>query len=568
MSGLDAHRRVAGLLGISTNHVDAFGNPHEADEATLSRLIAAFGLPADPQQAAAALDEERNAAPFGLAPVHILDQDDPGPVLPLPRPPQRGPRNGIEWHIRLEDGGERRGRGEEDALRLPSGLPLGYHRLAVAAGRTKAEIDLIVAPRSCHLPEGLRGGARSWGLTAQLYGLRGERDWGIGDFTELEQLCRRAGSLGAAAIGVNPLHALFASEPRHFSPYSPSSRVWLNYLYIDVTAVPGFAEDEAAQALAPRRRLPRRAMPILSIMPRSQPSSARFWKRCSGASAATKWDREGRSPRISNASVRQAGALWPILRFSRRCTSISGGKAVNFPGSRGRRRCATRARPRSPSLPGSMQAASCSSSSCNGLPIASSSTRRRAGGQSGLAIGLYRDLAIGANPHGAEAWADSELVIGGAAIGAPPDPLSRSGQNWGLAPLNPLVLRRRGFAPLIAAIRANMRHAGVLRIDHVMGLCRLYWIPSGGPATAGAYVEYPFEEVLRLVALESRRHRCAVVGEDLGTVPPGFRETMQAANVLSYRIFAFERREDGSFIAPGEYPPSPPRRPLPMIWRP
>src|SRR6185437_5677809 len=149
-----------------------------------------------------------------------------------------------------------------------------------------------------------------------------------------------------------------------------------------------------------------------------------------------------------------------------------------------------------------------------------------------LDIGLYRDLAIGANPHGADAWADSELIVGGASIVAPPDPLSRSGQNWGLAPLNPRVLRRRGFAPLIAALRANMRHAGVLRIDHVMGLRRLYWIPSGNNATSGAYDEYPFEEVLRLLALESRRQNCAVVGEDLGTVPAGFRETMQAANVL------------------------------------
>ncbi len=147
------------------------------------------------------------------------------------------------------------------------------------------------------------------------------------------------------------------------------------------------------------------------------------------------------------------------------------------------------------------------------------------------------------------------LVAAGASIGAPPDPLSRCGQNWGLAPLNPLVLRRRRFAPLIAALRANMRHAGVLRIDHVMGLRRLYWIPSGSEATSGAYVEYPFGEVLRLLALESRRHGCAVVGEDLGTVPDGFRETMQAAGVLSYRILAFERRDDGSFKPPGEYPP-------------
>jgi 4-alpha-glucanotransferase len=178
-----------------------------------------------------------------------------------------------------------------------------------------------------------------------------------------------------------------------------------------------------------------------------------------------------------------------------------------------------------------------------------------AGRASGLGIGLYLDLAVGVNPHGAEAWADQGLVVPDAAIGAPPDALSRAGQNWGLAPINPLALRRRGFAPVIAALRANMRHAGVLRIDHVMSLQRLYWVPNGCPATSGAYVNYPFRDQLRLVALESRRHGCAIVGEDLGTVPEGFREAMQRAGVLSYRIFMFERRGDGSFVAPGDYPP-------------
>jgi 4-alpha-glucanotransferase len=133
--------------------------------------------------------------------------------------------------------------------------------------------------------------------------------------------------------------------------------------------------------------------------------------------------------------------------------------------------------------------------------------------------------------------------------------LSRAGQNWGLAPFNPMVLRRQGFAPFIAALRANMRHAGVLRIDHVMSLDRLYWIPGGMAAQDGAYVGYPFAELLRLLALESHRHRCAVIGEDLGTVPPGFRETMRSAGALSYRVADFERCADGSFIPPVEYPP-------------
>jgi 4-alpha-glucanotransferase len=177
-----------------------------------------------------------------------------------------------------------------------------------------------------------------------------------------------------------------------------------------------------------------------------------------------------------------------------------------------------------------------------------------AGREAGLRIGLYRDLAVGADPNGAEAWVDQELVAPGASIGAPPDALSRAGQNWGLAPVNPLALRRQGFAPFITSLRANMRHAGILRIDHVMSLNRLYWIPSGMEARDGAYVNYPFDDLVRLVALESRRHACAVVGEDLGTVPEGFRDTMRSANILSYRIFVFERRNEGAFVRPPEYP--------------
>ena len=178
-----------------------------------------------------------------------------------------------------------------------------------------------------------------------------------------------------------------------------------------------------------------------------------------------------------------------------------------------------------------------------------------AGCRAGLSIGLYRDLAVGADPEGAEAWSDQELVAPSAAIGAPPDLLSRRGQNWGLAPVNPLVLRQQGYAPFIASLRANMRHAGVLRIDHVMSLDRLYWIPVGTDATNGAYVSYPFDDLLRLVALESRRQRCAVIGEDLGTVPEGFRDRLRTADVLSYRIIFFERSADRGFVPPSRYPP-------------
>src|SRR5271170_6523214 len=187
MSRLDELRRIADLVGIATRHVDALGVVHEPDEATLSRLIAALGLPADPKQAEDALAEEGRAAPFGLSAVHIVAQEDPAPVLQLRLPAGVG---GAEWHCSFEDGTQSAGKSDGAELRLPAGLPLGYHRLALAGGGVAAEIDLVVAPQSCHLGDSLQPGARSWGLTAQLYGLRSARDWGIGDFSDLANLCQ------------------------------------------------------------------------------------------------------------------------------------------------------------------------------------------------------------------------------------------------------------------------------------------------------------------------------------------------------------------------------------------
>jgi 4-alpha-glucanotransferase len=549
MSRLDELRHIADLVGIATRHVDALGIVHEPGEETLARLIAAFGLPGEPQQAAAALAEQDEAAPFGLMRMEIVAQEAAAPVLRLRLPSGAAD---TEWHCRLEDGGERAGRSDGAELRLPAGLPLGYHRLALAAAGESVEISLAVAPETCHLGPALAPGVRSWGLTAQLYGLRSGRDWGIGDFGDLATLCRRAGALGAAVVGINPLHALFAAEPRHFSPYSPSSRAWLDYLYIDVTAVPGFAEDETARALAPNSEIAAaRGAELVDYAavaalkrPVLEALFQRFRKRQHGAAVAEFLAFQ----RAGGQRLRAFGVFEALHEHV-----VGGGGPFSWhdwpPAMRD---------------PNSAEVAEFARAHAERVEFfqflqwqadRQLGEAAAAGRGGGLSIGLYRDLAVGVNPHGAEAWADQELVVPGAAIGAPPDPLSRAGQNWGLAPLNPLALRRRGFATLIAALRANMRHAGILRIDHVMSLQRLYWAPSGMPATAGAYVNYPFRDLLRLLALESRRHGCAVIGEDLGTVPDGFRETMQRANVLSYRVLMFERWGDGSFIPPREYPP-------------
>jgi 4-alpha-glucanotransferase len=568
MSDREAIVELARLLGIAAHYTDAFGQGHEVSNETLLALIDAFGLPADPMLARQELaDWERNA-PLGLDPVYVVHAEATHPELGLRLP--TGCRE-IIWRCQLEGGEERSGRlaaawerpEERFVMPLPTELPLGYHRLELEAAGISAQLSLIVAPARCYLPKELAPNARSWGLTCQLYGLRSKRNWGIGDFSDLARLAGAAGSCGATTLGINPLHALFASEPLHCSPYSPSNRIWLDYLYIDVTVVPGFVEDETARRLieeegfavtlaaARSAKLADYSAIAACKRPVLEALFRRFRSRELDANGKASSDLGGEFrdfQQVSGQSLEDFAVFEALHEKNRRET---GGFSWHDwplperdPRSRSVNEFAAAHRERVEFFQYLQWEAD--------RQLAAAAAAGRA---AGLACGLYRDLAVGADPNGAEAWADQELVTPGASIGAPPDAFNRAGQNWGLAPVNPIVLRRQGYAPFIASLRANMRHAGVLRVDHVMSLNRLYWIPSGMEAKAGAYLTYPFDDLIRLVALESHRQGCAVIGEDLGTVPAGFRETMGSAAVLSYRVLVFERRQDGSFVPPAEYPP-------------
>src|ERR1700726_3107495 len=568
MSSRAALLQLAGLIGVEARYTDALGQTREVSDDTLLALTAAFGLPSDPVCARRQLEEQQRFLPLGLEAAHLVHVEDQHPELLLRLPP--GCRR-VLWSCHLADGDERSGRvivdanssAERFAMALPTGLPLGYHLLEVEADGIIARADLIVAPDRCYLPAELGPGSRSWGLGGQLYGLRSERNWGIGDFTDLAELARVAGGCTASVVGINPLHALFAAEPRHISPYSPSSRSQLNYLYIDVTAVTGFAEDEAIRELtggqwfgathwAARSAAEFIDYGAVAACKRSVLEALfRRFRSCDLGANGTANSTAGRAFRDFQQSAGQSLADFAVF------------EALHEHHFREKRQFSWHSWPAPMRDPRSPQVAAFAAAHRDRVEFfqflqweadRQLAAASRAGREAGLSIGLYRDLAVGANPNGAEAWADQELVAPGASIGAPPDALSRSGQNWGLAPVNPLVLRRQGFAPFIAALRANMRYAGILRLDHVMSLNRLYWIPSGMEAKSGAYVNYPFKELIRLVALESWRQACAVVGEDLGTVPDGFRDTMRSANILSYRIFVFERKSDGTFVPPAQYP--------------
>jgi 4-alpha-glucanotransferase len=446
-------------------------------------------------------------------------------------------------------------------LALPMRLRSGYHRLNLRceAPALAAETLIIVAPRRAYLPDALEHGPGIWGLAVQLYALRSATDWGIGDFACLEDAIRRAAAAGAGAVGVNPLHALALDEPERASPYSPSSRAFLNPLYIALEAVPDFAECDAA---------------------RTQARSPDFAKWLDRLKAADIVDYRG----VAALKLRVLAMLHASFeRMHRRADTGRGRVFAAFLAAEGeslRRFCIfqalreTRGRgdpaqrdwrnwpgplrdPNSAAVAGFAAANEHRISFfayCEWIARLQFEACAAAARDAGMPVGLYVDLAVGVDAAAGDAWAAQETVVAGWSMGAPPDAWNRLGQNWGLVPLNPLALRRRAYQPFIELVRRNMRGAGALRIDHILGFWRSFWIRQGRGAAEGAYVRYPFGDFVAILALESRRWHCIVIGEDLGTVPAGLREALAAAGILSYRLLYFEHGADGKRARPADYP--------------
>jgi (1->4)-alpha-D-glucan 1-alpha-D-glucosylmutase len=376
-----------------------------------------------------------------------------------------------------------------------------------------ATLPALPAPGRCwDAPVG-----RVWGPSVQLYALRSARNWGVGDFGDLAALIEWAAARGAALVGVNPLHALFAHNPAHCSPYSPSTRLAWNALYLDVEAIPEYAECTPARALV---------------------ESDAFRMRLA---------RLREAPLVDYPGV--AAAKQEVLRllYARFCDAPRSPEFERFRTDDLRRHAAWEARAAGESDAGYYEFLQWQADA----QIAHCAERAAA---LGMPIGLYLDIAVSVDRAGSEVAAHPELFARRASLGAPPDAFNPRGQDWGLPPPRPDHMRAGGYALFRRTLAANMRHAGAIRIDHVMQLARLYWVPAGFGATEGAYVQYPLEELMAVLAEESRRHRCMVIGEDLGTVPPQVREAMARAGIPGMRLLRFERDAAGAFHAPQAYP--------------
>ena len=464
----------------------------------------------------------------------------------------------LDEHERREIGGRWLTR---RALALPDDLPPGYHELQVSIGNgANASCALVVAPRSCFEPRVLQEGGRLWGAAVQLYTLRSASNWGMGDFADLEEVVRWCAPSGAAFVGLNPLHALFPGNPWHFSPYSASSRHFLNVLYIAVERVAEFAESAEARAMVaaadfqeelerlratPNVDYPGVARAKLSVL-RVLFEHFRREQRSRSTPRALQFDafklERGEPLRLHalhDAIDEHLRALdrdrywgWPVWPEELRDPAGEGvrkfsaehAEAVEF------------------------------HAWLQWLADAQLGAAQKLARELGMPIGLYGDYAVGVNPSGSETWSDQALYRKTAGVGAPPDALALKGQDWGIPPQDPNVLVAEQYQPFRHLLAANMRHFGALRLDHVMALFRQWWVPVGMGATEGGYVHYPLDDLVSVLALESARHSCLVVGEDLGTVPPEMSHAMNERAVYSYRVLLFEKHADGRFLAPEEYP--------------
>lgn len=561
---------LAAAHGIEAGYHDIWGHRHEAPDATLRALLGDLGVAARSDA-----DVERELAATHLrywgrlAEPVVAVQADSTPVSLLLRLARRGAGERISWRLHAESGATAHGEAEVDALALrecseaadlvyesrtlaiPVALPAGYHRLELRAGDAMAAVLVVAAPATCYRPPRLADDARVWGWSVQLYGMRSSRNWGAGDFGDLLELIDLAALRGACAIGLNPLHARFAHDAGRASPYAPSSRLWLDALAIDVEAIEDFGECDATRARV---------------------DTPAFRARLAALREAELVDYEGVS-RAKHEVLRGLHAHFRIRHLAHDTQRAREFRAFQSQAGDALRRHASfealheAAGVDSSAVPCATPSDVSTAQARHELPwrveyheylqwqadrqLARAAARCR---ERGMAIGLYLDLAVSVDRSGSDACSFPGCFAANASVGAPPDDFNLAGQDWGLPAPLPQALRERGHEPFVLALRANMRHAGALRIDHVMGLTRLFWVPRGAGARDGAYVRYPLDELMAIVKLESHRNRCVVVGEDLGTVPDAVREALAAARVLSYRLLYFQRDASGGFLAPHAYP--------------
>jgi len=505
----DTLRQQAVAAGLLPEWIDVQGRTQQVAPPTLRALLNSLG-PTTP-------DTDRLP--------RLLIANDAGVALP-------GAQPGHRWRVTFESGETAEGtvqQAPDGRGWLPPVPRYGYHRLELDDLHT----TLAVAPPRCvTLPH---TDARAWGLAVQIASLRRRGDLGIGDYGSVASFAQSMARHGAAALAVSPAHALYAADPEKLSPYAPSSRLFLNTLFADPSLILG--DDFAASAT--------NAAALIDWAPAAREKQARLRQAFTAAAD---------DARFTRFRSEAGTALEQHARFEALHAHFVAADPTRWH---------WRAWPddyRTPDSPGVERFARehpaevAFHAFCQWLADASRGAAQLAARDAGMAIGLIADLAVGTEDGGSHAWSRQAEILPGATVGAPPDLWGPGGQDWGLTAFSPSGLQASGYRGFLELLRATMRHAGGIRIDHAMGLARLWLVPRGASAAEGAYLTYPLEDLLRLLALESMRHHCVVTGEDLGTVPDGFRERLAAAGILGMRVLWFEEDGTGGFSAPRDWP--------------
>jgi 4-alpha-glucanotransferase len=562
-----ALRALADRLGIQSSYVDQTGESLRlTSDATREKLLAAMGYDASTEAAARKVLRTLRRADRRrlLEPVRVVRQVS----RTLSNVRVRVPRieaEAIQWTLTLRTeegttyswvGTTDGGRARRMQLTLPIRPPLGYHDLTVvfegAGVRESATQRLIVVPAQCTPPETRMRGHRGFGITTNLYTVRSAGNWGAGDFGDLGTIAEWVAHQGGAFVGMNPLHAL-RNEGYDVSPYSPITRLFRNSIYLRADHIPEFAHDAWARAhvaspgfqesvgelrearMLDYGRIMALRAPVLESLHRT--FMARESDGRSHRARAYAMYREREDPQLTQYATFMAIAeregpdarLWPEELRAARSDAVA----------RLREQLADRVdyhRWLQFEIDRQLGHAALDAS------------------RSGLTLGLYQDLAVGSSASGSDVWANPELFRQGATVGAPPDMYSDEGQNWGLPAIDPHVLRETGYDYWVRLLRAGFRHTGALRIDHALGLFRMFWVPLGHSARDGAYVTSYVDELFGILALESVRHNAVVVGEDLGTVPPEVPKVLDRWGVLGSKVQVFERDfHTGRFRRAAEY---------------
>ncbi|WP_405972086.1 4-alpha-glucanotransferase [Streptomyces sp. NBC_00988] len=529
--------RLAELHGVATAYSPSPDHAVPASAVAVVAALAALGVDAStPQATAEALAARQQELAERLLPPTIVGRygGTPAALDALPE--------GTVLHIETEQGEVR-----ASAEQLPPGV---HHLTATVPDGRSAEAQLVIAPDRLPTPAG-----RSYGLMVQVYSLLSRRSWGMGDLGDLGELTAWAGrSLGAGFVQVNPLHAAVPGAPTDPSPYRPSSRRFPDPVYLRVEDIPEFAYAEEAEEgreklrglLSQAARLRESVLEKDALIDRDA-----VWEL---KREALELVREvplgpGRRAAYVDFLAREGEALedhatWYAL------AEVHGSNWREWPAGLRDPRSPETARARAELMDRVDFHCRLAWLTDDQLTAA-----QRAARDAGMPIGVVHDLAVGVHPDGADAWAQQRYFAAGMSVGAPPDAFNSLGQDWGLPPWRPDRLAESGYAPYRRLLRALFRYAGALRIDHVMGLFRLWWVPQGHPPTEGTYVRYDAEAMLAILALEASRAGSVVIGEDLGTVEPGVRETLQERGVLGTSVLWFERdwEGDGRPLAPEKW---------------